>query len=151
MADLGGPERLEIPLGFVRWPFGGAVWVRRGGLGFEPKPGERLCPDFASICLCLLLSSVSPRLRSLSPVVTCPFCISTRPLSTLCFFPVCLSRARLYLDPVFISASTLLMWFFTLCFPLGPSSHSWPACQPCSLAVRVGASLVSFSLVCCLS
>lgn len=52
VADLGGPERLEIPPRFVRWPFGGAVGVRRGGLGFEPKPGERLCPDFAGVCLC---------------------------------------------------------------------------------------------------
>lgn len=74
-ADLGGPERLEIPPGNVRRPFGGAVWVRRGGLGFEPKPGDRQHPALAGACLRLLLSSVSPLLTSLSPVVTCPFCL----------------------------------------------------------------------------
>lgn len=67
-ADLGGPERLEIPPRYVRRPFGGAVWVRRGGLGFEPRPGEGLHPDFAGICLCLLLSRVS---RLLAVSVTC--------------------------------------------------------------------------------
>lgn len=50
-ADLGWPERLEIPAPSVRWPFGGAEWARFGGFGFEPRPGKKLLPDFADISL----------------------------------------------------------------------------------------------------
>lgn len=120
--------------------------MQRGGLGFEPRPGEGLHPDFAGICLCLLLSSVSPLLRSLVTCCHLPFLpLNSAPVNFVFLSSLSLLSPSLS-GPCFYFC-LLCLCFLTLCFPLNLYSHSWPACQPCSLAIRVSASFVSFLFV----
>lgn len=91
----GGPRRtraLGDPAVSVRWPFA-AGWARLHGLGFESRPGERLCRDFVDTCFSSPLCFTSVAIS-----VTCchlPFLpFSSSPvyfvfLSTLSLEPIC--------------------------------------------------------------
>lgn len=108
-ADFGGPGRLEI-LPPVCLP---AFWGRGVGeawrLRVRIKAGRKATSR--PRCNRSLFTSVSPLLLSVSPVVTCPFCLSTLWHCQVCIFPhfVSLELISEYMGPVVISAYTLLL------------------------------------------
>lgn len=112
----GGPRRTgalrDQPLSVHR-PRTGAGWARRGCLGFEPRQGERLCPDFADVSVYRCVSPVS-----LATWGHLPFLPLSPALSTLYFSPLCFFWSPLL--RIFISVPTLLLCLSTLRFPLTP-------------------------------
>lgn len=121
-------------------PFGGAEWARLGDLSIESKRRTALGTSLmlVSVYLC-----VSPLLLSVSPVVTCPLCLLSRPLSALCF-----SRTHRRVSGSCLHFCFHLLCPLTPCFPLSPYSYSLPACRSSSLLILCfSASRVSFSLV----
>ena len=120
-------------------PFRGAEWARLGDLLFESK--EKDCAwDFADPGL---FTSAFHLSCCLSPVIACPLCLLTRPLSALCF-----SRAQLRVSGSCLHFCFHLLCPLTLCFPLSLYSDSRPACRSSSLLILCfSASRVSFSLV----
>lgn len=102
----GGPRRtraLGDPAVSVRWPFA-AGWARLHGLGFESRPGERLCRDFVdNLFLFASVFHLCCYLRHLLSLAL--FAFQLVPLSTLYFFPLCLWSLSVGICPHLASVS----------------------------------------------
>ena len=146
VTDLGGPERLEIPPPpFPPSDRPSGLSGARSGRGLATsclsQSQEKDCAwDFADPGL---FTSAFHLSCCLSPVIACPLCLLTRPLSALCF-----SRAQLRVSGSCLHFCFHLLCPLTLCFPLSLYSDSRPACRSSSLLILCfSASRVSFSLV----
>lgn len=126
----GGPRRtraLGDPAVSVRWPFA-AGWARLHGLGFESRPGERLCRDFVDTCF------------------SSPLCFTSVAISVTCchlpFLPFSSSPCLLCISFHFVSGAYLWVSISvpTLLLSLDPvfrsqAIFSFLACQSSPLAV----------------